>query len=117
MWLMLQQDKPDDYVLATGETTEVRKFVEWAFEDVGIHLEWKGKGADEKGYDRETGKLVVEVDKRYFRPTEVDLLIGDPTKAHTVLGWKHDTSVRDLAREMVREDLKVMKTATVMKEA
>ncbi|MFG1225406.1 GDP-mannose 4,6-dehydratase [Xanthobacter wiegelii] len=117
MWLMLQQDIPDDYVLATGETTPVRTFVEWAFEDVGIKIEWKGAGVDEKGYDAATGKLLVEVDPRYFRPTEVDLLIGDPTKAHTKLGWTHATPVRELAREMVREDLRVMETSIVMKEA
>ncbi|HIK65321.1 MAG TPA: GDP-mannose 4,6-dehydratase, partial [Henriciella marina] len=81
MWLMLQQDKADDYVLATGETTHVRQFVEWAFEDVGIKLEWKGKGVDEKGYCSETGKCLIEVDPRYFRPTEVELLLGDPAKA------------------------------------
>lgn len=117
MWLMLQQDIPDDYVLATGETTEVRKFVEWALEDVGMRLEWRGEGVNEKGYDAVTGKCIVEVDPRYFRPTEVDLLIGDPTKAHEKLGWKHETSVRALCREMVNEDLKVMQTATIMKEA
>jgi GDPmannose 4,6-dehydratase len=117
MWMMLQQDEPDDYVLATGETTEVRQFITWAFEDVGINLEWRGEGIDEKGYDSLSGKIVVEIDPRYFRPTEVELLIGDPTKAHTKLGWSHDTSVRDLCREMVNEDLKVMQTATVMKEA
>jgi GDPmannose 4,6-dehydratase len=117
MWLMLQQDHPDDYVLSTGETTEVRQFVTWAFEDVGIHLEWRGEGVEEKGIDSLTGKVIVEVDPRYFRPTEVDLLIGDPTKAQTKLGWKHETSVRELCREMVNEDLKVMQTATVMKEA
>jgi GDPmannose 4,6-dehydratase len=117
MWLMLQQDKPDDYVLATGETTAVRQFVSWAFEDVGIHLDWQGEGVEEKGVDRLSGQVIVEVDPRYFRPTEVDLLIGDPTKAHDKLGWRHETSVRDLCREMVNEDLKVMQTATVMKEA
>lgn len=117
MWLMLQQDVPDDYVLATGETTPVRTFVEWAFEDVGIKLEWKGTGVDEKGYDVATGNVVVEVDPRYFRPTEVDLLIGDPTKAHTKLGWTHEISVRELAREMVTEDLRVMQTSIIMKEA
>jgi GDPmannose 4,6-dehydratase len=117
MWMMLQQDKPDDYVLATGETTEVRQFITWAFEDVGINLEWRGEGVEEKGYDTLSGKVVVEIDPRYFRPTEVELLIGDPTKAHTQLGWTHETSVRDLCREMVNEDLKVMQTATVMKEA
>ncbi len=117
MWLMLQQDQPDDYVLATGETTQVRQFVEWSFEDVGINLEWKGTGVDEKGYCKDTGRCLIEVDKRYFRPTEVELLIGDPAKARQKLGWHHETSVRELAREMVREDLKFMQTATVMKEA
>jgi GDPmannose 4,6-dehydratase len=117
MWLMLQQEEPDDYVLATGETTEVRQFITWAFEDVGINLDWRGQGVDEKGYDQLSGKVVVEIDPRYFRPTEVELLIGDPSKAHQKLGWTHETSVRDLCREMVNEDLKVMQTATVMKEA
>ncbi|WP_432770545.1 MAG: GDP-mannose 4,6-dehydratase [Sphingopyxis sp.] len=117
MWLMMQQDQPDDYVLATGETTPVRTFVDWAFEEVGVTLEWKGEGADEKGYCAETGRCLVEVDPRYFRPTEVDLLLGDPTKAREKLGWQHETSVRELAREMVRADLDVMATATVMKEA
>ena len=111
MWLMMQQEEPDDYVLATGETTTVRQFVDWAFEDVGFKLEWKGEGVDEKGYDSETGRCLVEVDPRYFRPTEVDLLLGDPTKAHEKLGWKHETAVRDLAREMVQADLKLMKDA------
>ena len=78
MWLMLQQDQPDDYVLATGETTTVRQFVEWAFEDVGIALEWRGDGVEEQGICKATGALRVAVDPRYFRPTEVDLLIGDP---------------------------------------
>ncbi len=117
MWMILQQDRGDDYVLATGETTEVRKFVGWAFEDVGIHIEWRGAGLEEKGYDALTGSCIVEVDPRYFRPTEVDLLIGDATKAREKLGWTHETSVRELCREMVNEDLKVMQTATVMKEA
>ena len=108
MWLMLQQDEPDDYVLATGETTEVRQFVEWAFAEASIDIEWKGKGVEEKGYDKKTGKCLVEVDPRYFRPTEVDLLIGDPSKAHKKLGWRHETSVRALCSEMVREDLKVV---------
>jgi len=117
MWLMLQQDEPDDYVLATGETTPVRSFVEWAFADVGMNLDWRGEGVEEKGFDRLSGKCLVEVDPRYFRPTEVDLLIGDPTKANTKLGWKHERTARDLAREMVNEDLKTMQTATIMKEA
>ena len=117
MWLMLQQDKADDYVLATGETTHVRQFVEWAFEDVGIKLEWKGKGVDEKGYCSETGKCLVEVDPRYFRPTEVELLLGDPAKAKKQLGWSHETSPRDLARELVQSDLKVMQRDPVWKDA
>ena len=117
MWLMLQQDVADDYVLATGVTTRVRSFVEWAFEDVGIHLEWRGTGIDEKGYCTSSGRCLVEVDSRYFRPTEVDLLLGDPTKAREKLGWEHHTNARDLAREMVRADLEVMRTSEIMKEA
>ncbi|NYD92068.1 GDP-mannose 4,6-dehydratase [Sphingomonas melonis] len=117
MWLMLQADEPDDYVLATGKTTTVRTFVEWAFEDAGITLRWDGKDADEKGYCAETGRLLVAVDPRYFRPTEVELLIGDPTKARDKLGWQHDTSPRDLAREMVQADLQVMQTAPIGKGA
>lgn len=115
MWLMLQQDTPDDYVLATGETTPVRTFVEWAFEDVGIPLRWEGEGVEEKGYCTKTGRCVVEVDPAYFRPTEVDLLIGDPTKAQEKLNWHHETSVRDLAREMVQADLVVMRDAPIAK--
>jgi GDPmannose 4,6-dehydratase len=107
MWLMLQKEVPDDYVLATGETTEVRMFVEWAFSDVGITLEWRGQGVDEQGVDSATGKVLVSVDPRYFRPTEVDLLIGDPTKARVELGWSHVTPVRELVREMVTEDSKL----------
>jgi GDPmannose 4,6-dehydratase len=114
---MLQQDVPDDYVLATGETTSVRSFAEWAFADVGITLEWRGAGADEKGYDRLSGRCLVEVDPRYFRPTEVDILLGDPTKANARLGWRHQRSARDLAREMVNEDLKLMQTAPVLRDA
>ena len=117
MWMMLQQDEPDDYVLATGETTTVRTFVDWAFQDVGISLEWKGEGVDEKGYCRDSGACLVEIDPRYFRPTEVDLLIGDPTKARTKLGWHHETSVRDLVSEMIREDLIVMREAPIEKGA
>lgn len=117
MWMMMQQDQPDDYVLATGKTTPVRQFVEWVFEDVGVELEWRGEGVDEKGYDVETGRCLVQVDPRYFRPTEVDLLLGDATKAREKLGWVHETSVHELAAEMVREDLKVMQTSVVMKEA
>jgi GDPmannose 4,6-dehydratase len=117
MWLMLQQGEPDDYVLATGETTRVRTFVEWAFADAGINLQWRGDGVDEKGYCSDSGRLLIEIDPRYFRPTEVDLLIGDPAKAKAKLGWSHETSVRDLAREMVQADLLVMADAPVIKGA
>lgn len=109
MWLMMQQDEPDDYVLATGETTAVRTFVEWAFADVGYQLRWEGEGVDEKGYCSATGRCLVEVDPRYFRPTEVDLLIGDPTKAQERLGWRHETPARELAREMVMADFDLMR--------
>ncbi|MBX4911582.1 MULTISPECIES: GDP-mannose 4,6-dehydratase [Rhizobium] len=108
MWLMLQQDEPEDYVLATGETHSVRAFVDKAFAKVGMPIDWRGTGVEEKGYDKSSGRCVVEIDPAYFRPTEVDLLIGDPTKAHTKLGWKHETSLDQLVTEMVREDLKVM---------
>jgi GDPmannose 4,6-dehydratase len=117
MWMMLQQDEADDYVLATGETTPVRTFVEWVFEDVGLPLRWEGEGINEKGYCVQTGKCLVEVDPRYFRPTEVELLIGDPTKANEKLGWRHETSPRDLAREMVNADLEVMRSAPIGKGA
>lgn len=115
MWRMLQQDEPDDYVLATGETTQVRQFVQWAFEDAGIDLEFRGEGIDEKGYCKKTGAVIVEIDPRYFRPTEVDLLIGDPSKAKQKLGWVHSTSIRDLAHEMVQADLEVMRDAPIAK--
>ncbi|MBB3593646.1 GDPmannose 4,6-dehydratase [Rhizobium sp. BK529] len=108
MWLMLQQDVPEDYVLATGETHSVRSFVEKAFTRVGMPIEWRGEGVEERGYDKISGRCVVEIDPAYFRPTEVDLLLGDPTKAHTKLGWKHETTLDQLVSEMVREDLKVM---------
>jgi GDPmannose 4,6-dehydratase len=115
MWLMLQQDKPDDYVLATGVTTPVRDFVEWSFADVGIKIVWRGEGASEKGYDAKNGRCIIEVDPRYFRPTEVDLLLGDASKAKAKLGWSHVTDVREMASEMVREDLKIMSTAPIIK--
>ena len=117
MWLMLQQDQPDDYVLATGETTSVRQFAEWAFADAGITLEWRGEGAAEEGVCAATGEVRVAVDPRYFRPTEVDLLLGDPSKARDKLGWHHVTAVRELAREMVEADLAVMRDAPIGKGA
>jgi GDPmannose 4,6-dehydratase len=105
MWLMLQQETADDYVLATGETTLVRDFVAKAFSEVGIKINWSGEGVDEKGTCAETGKVLVEVDPRYFRPTEVELLIGDPTKAKTKLGWVHETKWEQLCAEMVAADM------------
>jgi len=108
MWRILQQESPDDYVLATGETHSVREFVEHAFSQVGIAIEWRGSGVDEVGIDRKSGKTIIEVDPRYFRPTEVDLLLGDPTKARRVLGWTHTVRFLDLVREMVEEDLKAI---------
>ncbi len=105
MWRMLQQDVPDDYVLATGETHSVREFAELAFAHVGTDLAWQGAGVEEKGVCRKTGRVLVEIDPRYFRPTEVDLLIGNPAKALERLGWRHTTSFRDLVGEMVESDL------------
>lgn len=106
MWLMLQQDRPDDYVMATGVTTTVRDFITMAFKRAGIELEWKGEGVDEKGLDRSSGKVLVEIDPRYFRPAEVELLIGDPTKATTKLGWKPKVQLPELVDMMVDADLK-----------
>lgn len=105
MWQMLQQQKPDDYVLATGETHSVRDFVELAFREAGITLEWKGEGLNEVGVDTTTQEIRVKVDPQYFRPTEVDLLLGDATKARTKLGWKPKVSFQNLVKEMVSADL------------
>ncbi|MDG1260240.1 MAG: GDP-mannose 4,6-dehydratase, partial [Flavobacteriales bacterium] len=109
MWLMLQQDVAEDYVLATGETHSIRSFVQKAFAEVNIDIEWKGEGIDEKGIDKATGKVLIEVDPKYFRPTEVELLIGDPTKAQTELGWKHECSFDQLVKEMMASDLELFK--------
>jgi GDPmannose 4,6-dehydratase len=109
MWLMLQQDEPDDYVIATGVATTVRDFITMAFKEAGITLDWAGKGVEEKGKDSETGNILVEIDPRYFRPTEVDLLIGDPSKAMTKLGWKPKVQLSELVRMMVQNDLELAK--------
>ena len=109
MWKILQQPTADDYVLATGETHPVREFVELAFAEVGRKIAWKGKGVDEIGVDTKSGKTLIEVDPRYFRPTEVDLLLGDPSKAHRLLGWKHTTAFKDMVKEMVASDLTVVR--------
>jgi len=108
MWRIVQQDTPDDFVLATGETQTVRSFVEAAFAEVDIQVDWKGEGVDEIGYQAGTDRVLVSVDPRYFRPTEVDLLIGDPTKAREKLGWSHTTTLAEMVAEMVRADLKVV---------
>ena len=105
MWRILQQDVADDYVLATGETHTVREFVEKAFAEVDIRLDWAGDGVDERGIDVTTGRELVAVDSRYFRPTEVELLLGNPAKAYDKLGWKHEVSFDALVSEMVREDV------------
>lgn len=108
MWLILQQDQPDDYVLATGESHSVREFIVQAFGHVGRTIEWVGKGVKEKGIDAKTGQVLIEVDPRYFRPTEVDILVGDPVKAREKLGWRHKTSFSELVRQMVESDLELM---------
>jgi len=108
MWRIVQQDVPDDYVLATGETHSVREFVEVAFSRVGRKIEWKGKGIDEVGLDASSGEVVVKIDNRYFRPTEVDVLLGDPSKARRVLGWKHTVTFPELVTEMVNSDLQAI---------
>jgi GDPmannose 4,6-dehydratase len=105
MWRIVQHDTPDDYVLATGETHSVREFIELAFGHVGIQITWTGQGVDERGADSRTGETVVVVDPRYFRPTEVDQLLGDPSKARRVLGWSHKVTFPELVREMVDSDL------------
>jgi GDPmannose 4,6-dehydratase len=108
MWMIVQNERPDDFVLATGETHSVREFVELAFAEIGKTVCWKGKGADEIGYDVASGKELVRIDPRYFRPTEVDLLLGDPGKAHVQLGWRHKVTFPELVKEMVAEDLKLL---------
>jgi GDPmannose 4,6-dehydratase len=105
MWLMLQQPEPDDYVLATGEEHSVREFVEKAFARVGRAIEWRGSGLAEKGVDARDGGVLIEIDERYFRPTETDALLGDPTKARQKLGWRHKVSFDELVGEMVDADL------------
>jgi GDPmannose 4,6-dehydratase len=106
MWLILQQPAPEDFVIATGQQHSVREFVETAAHELGIVVRWEGQGADEKGYDHETGRCIVAIDPRYFRPTEVDTLLGDASKAKARLGWVPRTSFKQLVAEMVREDLK-----------
>ena len=108
MWLMLQQPEPDDYVLATGESHSVREFIELAFAEVGRSILWKGTGDDEVGVDATSGQDLVRVDRRYFRPTEIDELLGDASKARLKLGWQPETSFAELVAEMVKSDLKAV---------
>jgi GDPmannose 4,6-dehydratase len=106
MWLMLQQEQPSDYVIASGETYSVRDFVDMAFAEIGVTLRWQGAGLEEKGIDADTGKIRVSIDPKYFRPAEVDLLWGDPAKAIAQLGWRPKTSIKELVRIMVQYDLR-----------
>ena len=104
-WLMLQQDEPEDYVIATGKQHSVREFIEIAANEIGIDIKWEGEGLNEVGYDRSTDRVIIRIDPRYLRPTEVDTLLGDPTKARERLGWEPKTSFRELVKEMIRKDL------------
>lgn len=110
MWRMLQQEQPDDYLLATGETHTVREFIEETAKILGMDLTWEGEGANEKGRDRKTGKIIIEIDPKYFRPTEVDLLIGDPSKAKDRLGWEPQTKFHKLVKLMTEADLTIAKS-------
>jgi GDPmannose 4,6-dehydratase len=117
MWRILQHDAPDDFVIATGETRSVREFAEAAFRYVGIDIEWRGEGRDEKGLDSKSGRVLIEVDPRYFRPTEVELLLGDPSKAERVLGWKRKVSFEELVRRMVEYDTQIVDRNQSINEA
>ena len=115
-WLMLQQDVPEDFVIATGEQHSVREFVELAAKEIDISIRWEGNGVEERGYDISTGKCIVAVDPRYFRPAEVETLLGDPTKAKTKLGWTPRTSFQELVGEMMREDMKEAQRDELVKQ-
>jgi GDPmannose 4,6-dehydratase len=115
-WLMLQQDTPEDFVIATGKQYSVRDFVSIAAKEVGITIRWDGTGLNEKGYDAASGKSLVEVDPRYFRPAEVETLLGDPTKAKTKLGWEPKTSFAELVSEMMREDFALAQRDELVKK-
>jgi GDPmannose 4,6-dehydratase len=116
MWRMLQQEVADDYVLATGVTTTVRDFVTMSFKEVDITVEWSGEGINEKGINKVTGDIIVEIDEKYFRPTEVDLLIGDPSKAKRELGWEYTHDLASLCKDMVQADLRLFKQDQYLKE-
>lgn len=116
MWRILQHEKPDDFVLATGRTTSIRDFVKMTFKHLDMDIEFKGKGVNEKGIDKKTGKVVVEVDPRYFRPAEVDVLLGDASKAKKLLKWKPKTSLENLCKEMVENDFELAKREKLLKD-
>ena len=109
MWLMLQQEKPEDFVVATGETHAVREFVELAFKEIGVEIQWRGSGVEEEGFNPQTGETLVKVDPRYFRPTEVELLLGNPAKANAKLGWKPKVLFPQLVSDMVQSDIELAK--------
>ena len=113
---MLQQDQPDDFVIATGLQYSVRDFVNFAYEHLGKKIRWEGKGVEEKGYDSETDKLIVAVDPRYFRPTEVETLLGDPSKAKEKLGWEPKISLEQMVKEMMDHDINIAKRDALVKE-
>jgi GDPmannose 4,6-dehydratase len=115
MWRVLQHDVPEDFVLATGVTTTIRDFCKMAFKEVGMDLEFKGNGVDEKAYDIKTGKCIIEVDPKYFRPTEVELLLGDYSKAREKLNWQPKYTLDKLVKEMVEEDMQCAQKATTLK--
>lgn len=116
MWLMLQQDKPDDYVIATNETRTVREFVETAFNHVGIEVQWQGKDVNEIGINKANGKTIVKINKKFFRPAEVDILLGNPAKAEKVLGWKREISFSELVERMIKNDLELVEKEIRTKE-
>lgn len=116
MWRLLQQDKPEDFVLATGVTTTIRDFCKMTFAELGIDLDFIGTGVDEKGVDKDTGKILIEVDPKYFRPTEVELLLGDAAKAREKLGWVPKYDLPQLVKEMVEEDMKEAKREKHLKD-
>lgn len=116
MWLMLQHEKPEDFVIATGTTTSVRDFITLAFAELGYKMQWQGENLDEKGIDSDSGRILVEVDKRYFRPAEVDLLLGDPAKAKRLLGWKPGVELPELVAMMVEHDYSMAKRDLLLKE-
>ena len=116
MWLILQQEQPEDFVIATGKMHSVREFIELAFKEVGIAVLWQGTGVEEKGIDAASGNILVQVDPKYFRPTEVDLLLGDPTKAKEKLGWQAETSLEELVRMMVKEDIVIAERDVLCEE-